>query len=532
MSITAVGPNSGVLSYSLMGDSDNGVLDDHQQYGTEFIPSFVDNFGNTLQYADWQYKMLPDFVWIGLLLNEHPPQEVIDIVTTCSETAVDIGEQPAYILLSNYDTLNRDEIQSLKEDLDEGLLQELEGILAPLCFYYPTFPLSPLFDDVDVDEGDALEQLQRVVDECYDRNSRTAVLSQAVYVTTMIRQGRMMLPPEFDVDNINAVVHYPNTDKSRKAGSTVRAMTKSLASMESGDSDWSERFWENGFEIGECWFPDRPRTAEDIPEETLNILLGMGVEFDESMRKAAVDLWKTADRSIGDATKESVLDGLFMRQINYASNLATSPNLWNYTLGNIIIRCMVDTQITLGWFESEGSEEDYETFVEHGLGQEKLAIEHAESYAEDADEETAQFILDGVDRKKERLEEQKYTFLISVDVGSWNKSTRDMAIESGQKEIYDLSYSPKSDIAHGMWNSLESENLMRCGNPLHKYHRIPNFHSPAVVLFCLVDAGNMLNRSIESWINARNADPEGIDIPDLSANARAILSDAREEEEV
>jgi len=199
-----------------MGDDDNGVLDDHQQYGTEFIPSFVDNFGNTLQYADWQYKMLPDFVWIGLLLDEHTPQKVIDIVTTCSETAVDIGEQPAYILLSNYDTLNDDEIQSLKQKLNERLLQELERTLAPLCFYYPTFPLSALFDDVDVNEGDALEQLQRVVDECYNRNSRTAVLSQTVYITTMIRQGRMKLPPDFDVDNINDVVDYPNTENPEK----------------------------------------------------------------------------------------------------------------------------------------------------------------------------------------------------------------------------------------------------------------------------------------------------------------------------
>jgi hypothetical protein len=508
-----------------MGEDDSGVLDNHQQYGTEFVPSLVDNFGDTLQYTEWQYKTLPDFVWIGLLLDEHTPQEVIDIVTACSETAAGAGDESAYILLSEYDTLDEDELQSIKDELNGHLLQELEKALAPLCFYYPTFPLSPLFDDTEVDEEDAIEQLQRVVDKCYDRRSKTAVLAQAVYVTSMIRQGRMTLPPDFDIDSINAVVDYPDTDESRKGGATVRAMTNSLAGMGSGGGDWPERFWETGFEISECWFPEKPPGVEDIPEDTLNTLLSMGLEFDEAMREAAVELWETADRSVKNATKESVLDGLFMRQINYAANLATSPNLWNYTLGNIIIRCMVDTQITLGWFESEGSKEDYKTFVEHGLGQEKLAIEHAESYAEDADEEDAKFILDGVDKKKERLEEQKYTFLISVDVGAWNKSTRDMAIESGQKQIYDLSYSPKSDIAHGMWNSLESENLMKCGNPLHKYHRIPNFHSPAIVPFCLVDAGNMLNRSIESWINARNADPDGIDIPDLSSNARAILSE-------
>ena len=49
-----------------MGDDDNGVLDDHQQYGTEFVPSFVDNVSDTLQYTDWQHESLPNFVWIGL----------------------------------------------------------------------------------------------------------------------------------------------------------------------------------------------------------------------------------------------------------------------------------------------------------------------------------------------------------------------------------------------------------------------------------------------------------------------------------
>ncbi len=509
-----------------MGDGDNGVLDDHKQYGTEFVPSFVDNLGDSLQYSEWQYRMLPDFIWISLLLDEQTPQRSIEIISTCSVEAAEVGDQSDYILLSRYDNLDDEQVESVIEAIGEEARQDLRSALAPLSLY-PSFPLSSVFDDPEVDEDEAIERLQRVVDDCYNRRSRTAVLSQAAYVSAAMRSGHVTVPPDFNVDEINAIVDYPDTDESRRAGSTVRAMTNALAGMrrESVDDGWPQRFWETGFEITECWFPKRPPTTEDIPDETLEMLLGMGYEFDESMREAAVDLWETADRSIENATKESVLDGLLMRQINYASNLATSPNLWNYTLGNIIIRCMVDTQITLGWFESVGSEEDYETFVEHGLGQEKLAIEHAESYAEDADEAKAQAILDGVDAKKARLEEQKYTFLISVNVGAWNKNTRDMAIESGQKEIYDLSYSPKSDIAHGMWNSLESENLRRCGNPLHKYHRVPNFHSPAIVPFCLVDAGNMLNRSIESWINARNADPEGIDIPDLSANARAILSE-------
>lgn len=511
-----------------MGNDDDGVLGEHKRYGTRFVPSFIDNLGDTLQYTDWQRKMLPDFIWISLLLDEYPPQKSIEIISTCSEASSEVGDHSMYLLLSKYDTLDEEELQSIKESLDEELLDGLKTAISPLSFYYTTFPLSPLLGSVEVDEEEAIQRLERVVDECYNRRSRTAVLSQAAYVSAAIGLGQLRLPPDFEVDEVNAVIDYPDTDESRRAGSTVRAMTSSLIGLEreSVNSDWPERFWQTGFEIGECRFPERPASVEDIPDEILETLLGMGIAFDRSIREAAVELWETADRNIEDVRKESVLDGLLMRQINFAANLATSPDLWNVTLGNIIIRCMVDTQITLAWFEREGTEEDYETFIEHGLGQEKLAIEHAESYAEGADEERAQFILEGLEEKRNRLEEQKFTFLISVDVGAWNKSTRDMAIEADQKEIYDLSYSPKSDIVHGMWNSIENENLVRCGNPLHKYHRIPNFYDSGIVPFCLVDAGNMLNRSLETWINARNADPEGIDIPDLSITARQTLSGA------
>lgn len=509
-----------------MENDDDGVLGEHKRYGTKFVPSFIDNLGDTLQYTDWQRKMLPDFIWISLLLDEFTPRISIEIISSCSEAASEVGDKSMYLLLSKYDTLDEEQLQSVKESLDDELLNDLESALSPLSFYYTTFPLLPLLGGVEVDEEEAIQRLERVVDECYNRRSKTAVLAQAVYVSAAIGLGQLRLPPDFEVDDVNAVIDYPETDESRRAGSTVRAMTSSLVGLEreSVESDWAERFWQTGFDIGECWFPKSPTSVEDIPDEIFETLLGTGVEFDRTIREAAVELWETADRNIEDARKESVLDGLLMRQINFAATLATSPKTWNVTLGNIIIRCMVDTQITLAWFDREGSEEDYEMFIEHGLGQEKLAIEHAESYAEDADDERSQLIQEGLEEKRNRLEEQKFTFLISVDVGAWNKSTRDMAIEADLKEIYDLSYSPKSDIVHGMWNSIENENLVRCGNPLHMYHRIPNFYESGVVPFCLVDAGNMLNRSLETWINARNADPEGIDIPDLSETAREILS--------
>lgn len=138
---------------------------------------------------------------------------------------------------------------------------------------------------------------------------------------------------------------------------------------------------------------------------------------------------------------------------------------------------MNDTHITLAWI-LEDLPIRSQQYVEYGLGQAKLNMEHRK----------AQLIADGqnpdedpIVKATERwIDSQQYTFLTKVTIGSWSgKSTREMASEADLLDLYNNAYTPFSSATHSMWNHIDRYNLLLCPNPLHQYHKIP-FDPPHV----------------------------------------------------
>jgi hypothetical protein len=112
------------------------------------------------------------------------------------------------------------------------------------------------------------------------------------------------------------------------------------------------------------------------------------------------------------------------------------------------------------------------SIILHGLGQEKLIIEH----------QKAKLTSEGVDPSKDPiileledwLNSQRYSFLTEVNVGSWSGlDTRKMAEDSGCLDLYNYAYTRFSAATHNMWNHVAKYNLARCPSALHRHHRIP-----------------------------------------------------------
>ena len=85
--------------------------------------------------------------------------------------------------------------------------------------------------------------------------------------------------------------------------------------------------------------------------------------------------------------------------------------------------------------------------------------------------ELEQFAEELADEVNEEIWEE----LLSVDLGGnfANMDMRKMAYEVDLQELYRLVYSPASSELHGEWTSLKKFNLVRCANPLHRFHRLP-----------------------------------------------------------
>ena len=193
------------------------------------------------------------------------------------------------------------------------------------------------------------------------------------------------------------------------------------------------------------------------------------------------------------------MGGLIARQARLASVIISNDILWALDLGRIILRCMVDTHITLVWLIKKGKEEDYNNFIEYGLGQEKLLLEHLKIRMDKSDSEFANK-SEKIDERKNWINSQLLTEFLPVNVGNWTtKNVRNMAKEADCIDIYNLSYTPFSIAVHGMWNALARINLKFCINPLHKYHRVPSLEEPPIYFGIIVQATEIMDKSFLEW---------------------------------
>lgn len=233
-----------------------------------------------------------------------------------------------------------------------------------------------------------------------------------------------------------------------------------------------------------------------------NWLLDTAKLYAERVRQELDARWKAMPLDLTRREIHEVIGALLAKQCALAIGISDNAPAWTPDLAGVLLRAMADVHITLAWILLKPDERTRQ-FLLHGLGQEKLLLEHLK----------ARGIEDEATRSMERwIDSQRYTFLTEVNVGSWaDISIRDMADEAGLGDFYRLRYSPLSAEAHSMWNHIAKFNLRVCSNPLHRYHRVPEvkafspnyrvFDSAAEMLamtFKRVDEGLNLTIELES----------------------------------
>ncbi len=189
----------------------------------------------------------------------------------------------------------------------------------------------------------------------------------------------------------------------------------------------------------------------------------------QMLHEELADFIQQWDIDLAQCEVYEVIGALLARQVTLATQLARVPSIWNVHIAPIILRSMIDNYITLAWILKEPVDRA-QKFISFGLGQEKLQIEHRRARLKGKDDKEDPLIA----IMENWLNTQHYSFLTEVNVGSWSGLTaRQMAEQSDCLDFYNHSYAPFSAATHNMWHHVERYNLVRCQNPLHRFHRIP-----------------------------------------------------------
>ena len=207
-----------------------------------------------------------------------------------------------------------------------------------------------------------------------------------------------------------------------------------------------------------------PSGYEIIQDLVNGFCLAVRSEVHKRIKSIGIDL--------NDEERHVVLGGLLARQGTLACEFANAVSAWNPHVSPLFTRAMVDVHITLAWILLDPKIRSLQ-YIEYGLGQAKLQIEHLKSRLEKDGKNPNE---DEVIKRAELwINVQKLTFFLSVDVGSWSgKTTREMASETNLLDMYNYVYTPFSSCAHSTWNHVCRMNTKRSESALHRYTFIPD----------------------------------------------------------
>lgn len=220
----------------------------------------------------------------------------------------------------------------------------------------------------------------------------------------------------------------------------------------------------------------------------------------EIMERAALH---TPD--LGNPLPDEVRFGLLARQTRFTAAVTRDAMLWSEDLGRVFARSIIETYVTMAWLVKNAQQSDYEAFVEYGLGQEKLLIEHlrARNGGREGTDDAA-----ALSERELWLSQFQYAYLTSVNVGQWSsKNVREMSAAVGEKELYDFAYVPFSSEVHGMWNAIAHANLRRCEEPLHRFHLVPDLQPSPLTIHAPLLVAEIMDRTYRAWESSTTLEP-------------------------
>jgi hypothetical protein len=190
----------------------------------------------------------------------------------------------------------------------------------------------------------------------------------------------------------------------------------------------------------------------------------------------------------------NVLTALLARQATLAIEFASAPQLWNYHSAPLFLRAMTDVHITLSWILLDPRPRARQ-YIDHGLGQAVLELEHRKKLLESTDDGSKQELEQFIRAFEAWIDAQRWNFLVEVNVGAWSgKSTREMAQEAGILEFYNYVYTPFSQCAHSTWYHVGRFNSRPSESPLTGQLWMPRIES-ASDLWTLSLAAKYLDKS-------------------------------------
>ena len=168
------------------------------------------------------------------------------------------------------------------------------------------------------------------------------------------------------------------------------------------------------------------------------------------------------------------------------------------------MRVLIEDYIMMKYLiKNEAAHENiWHDYQLYGLGQYKLVLtRHREAALSDETHFDPNYIAALVNEFKDEE-------FINMDTKYFDKhNIRIKADSVDEKQLFGLYYDYDSAFEHGLWGAIRESSLLKCNNPAHKYHCVPDIEDQVSLKTVLPDCIMVMNRTL-TFLNEQYGIPD------------------------
>lgn len=172
---------------------------------------------------------------------------------------------------------------------------------------------------------------------------------------------------------------------------------------------------------------------------------------------------------------------------------AYEHSLFNSISGRNCVRGLIENYMMMKYLvKNESNHENiWKDYKLYGLGCYKLVLAKHREFGAEGEPHFDQFYVEAI------VNEFKEEEFINMDTGYFNNQGIREKFESvGEKLLYGLYYDYDSSFEHGLWGAVRESSLLKCNNPAHQYHCIPDIDDRIVLKSVMPDCVMVMNKTL------------------------------------
>ena len=179
-------------------------------------------------------------------------------------------------------------------------------------------------------------------------------------------------------------------------------------------------------------------------------------------------------------------------------------NMFNSIVARSCVRVLIEDYIMMKYLVKNESTHTniWREYQVYGLGAYKLVLTKSR---ERGIPEDAHFDVAFVESLVNEFKDEEF---IDMDTRYFDKQgIREKAVSVGEQDLYGLYYDYDSSFEHGLWGAIRESSLLKCNNPAHKYHCVPDVDATTRLKTVLPDCVMVMNKTVE-FLNQMYGIPE------------------------